>query len=142
MKIKNTKSLRNSLIPTAIRKPLLLKSDAQIAILFIKGYKEEGKAFFVHDNRGRQPAITLLTDTKQLILDLYRTKYYDCSLTHFSELLAEKENIKVSDSTISSILRKEYILSLKANRSTNSAHNFCTRRLEIPHFSAACSTVI
>jgi transposase len=84
----------------------------------IKGYKEKGKAFFVHGNRGRQPASTLSTDTKQLVLDLYRTLYYGCNLTHYSELLAEKENIKVSISTISSILRKEFILSPKANRST------------------------
>lgn len=87
----------------------------------LKGYKEEGKAFFVHGNRGRKPATTLPTDTKQLILDLYRNKYYDCNLTHYSELLSEKENIKVSVSTISSILRKEFILSPKANRSTKKA---------------------
>ncbi len=54
-------------------------------------------------------------------MDLYRTKYYDCNLTHYSELLAEKENIKVSISTITSILRKEYILSPKANRSSKKA---------------------
>lgn len=95
-------------------------SDRHINRL-IKGYHEKGKAFFIHGNRGRQPAITLPTDTRQLILDLYRTKYYDCNLTHYSELLAEKENIKVSVSTISSILRKEFILSPKANRSTKKA---------------------
>ena len=95
-------------------------SDRHINRL-IKGYIEKGKAFFVHGNRGRQPAITLPTDKKQLILDLYRTKYYDCNLTHYSELLAENENIKVSISTISSILRKEYILSPKANRTTKKA---------------------
>ena len=95
-------------------------SDRHINRL-IKGYNEKGKAFFVHGNRGRQPAITLPTDTKQLILDLYRTKYYDCNLTHYSELLAENENIKVSVSTIASILRKEYILSPKANRATKKA---------------------
>lgn len=95
-------------------------SDRHINRL-IKGYQEKGKAFFIHGNRGRQPAITLLSDVKQLILDLYRTKYFDCNLTHYSELLDEKENIKVSVSTISSILRKEFILSPKANRSTKKA---------------------
>jgi transposase len=92
-------------------------SDRHINRL-IKGYQEQGKSFFIHGNRGRQPAITLPADTKQLILDLYRTKYSDCNLTHYSELLTEKENIKVSISAISSILRKEFILSPKANRST------------------------
>ena len=95
-------------------------SDRHINRL-IKGYKEQGKSFFVHGNRGRQPANTLSKDIKQLILDLYRTKYQDCNLTHYSELLAEKEEIIVSISTISSILRKEYILSPKANRSSKKA---------------------
>ena len=54
-------------------------------------------------------------------MDLYLNKYYDCNLTHYSELLAEKENIKVSVSTIYSILRKEFILSPKAKRSTKKA---------------------
>lgn len=87
----------------------------------IKGYKEGGKAFFIHGNRGRQPAITLSADIKQLILDLYRSKYFDCNLTHYCELLNEKENISVSVSAISSILRKELILSPKANRASKKA---------------------
>lgn len=95
-------------------------SDRHINRL-IKGYQEKGKAFFIHGNRGRQPAITLSPDIKQLILDLYRTKYYDCNLTHYAELLQEKEHITASVSTISSILRKEYILSPKANRSSKKA---------------------
>lgn len=70
---------------------------------------------------GNQPLLFHPSDTKQLILDLYRTKYYDCNLTHYSELLVENENIKVSVSTISSILRKEYILSPKANRASKKA---------------------
>lgn len=95
-------------------------SDRHINRL-IKGYKESGKTFFIHGNRGRKPTIALPGDTRQMILDLYRTKYYDCNLTHYSELLEEKEGIKVSVSTISSILRKEFILSPKANRSSKKA---------------------
>lgn len=82
----------------------------------IAGYKESGKTFFIHGNRGRKPATVLPQDTRQRVLDLYRTKYYDANLTHYCELLEEYEHIKVSISTISSILRKEYILSPKANR--------------------------
>lgn len=82
----------------------------------IAGYKEFGKTFFIHGNRGRKPATVLPQDTRQLVLDLYRTKYYDANLTHYRELLEEYESIKVSVSTIHSILRKEFILSPKANR--------------------------
>ncbi len=87
----------------------------------IGGFNEKGKAFFIHGNRGRQPLITLPDDIKHLVLDLYRTRYYDCNLTHYSELLIENEHIKVSVATISSILRKEFILSPKANRSSKKA---------------------
>ncbi|OPJ65221.1 hypothetical protein CLORY_02210 [Clostridium oryzae] len=68
----------------------------------IKGYKEEGKSFFIHGNRGRKPAIALDDTVKQDIVDLYRTKYEDSNLTHFSELLEEFEGIKVSATTIRS----------------------------------------
>jgi len=47
----------------------------------IIGYKESGKQFFVHGNRGRIPATALPKETKQLVLDLYRTKYYNANFT-------------------------------------------------------------
>ena len=63
----------------------------------IAGYKKEGKTFFVHGNRGRKPVHTLDENTKQNILDLYRTKYNsEANFTHFTELLAERENIHIS----------------------------------------------
>ena len=80
----------------------------------IKGYKENGKEFFVHGNKGRKPAHTLEDETRQNILDLYRTKYEDANFTHYSELLEEYENIKVSPSTIHTILMEENIISPKA----------------------------
>ncbi len=84
----------------------------------IKGYKDQGKEYFVHGNRNRQPATTLPNETRELIIDLYRNKYYDFNLTHFTEFLSEKEKINVSVSTVTSILRKEFIISPKANKST------------------------
>ena len=41
----------------------------------IKSYKEEGKAFFIHGNRGRQPISTILANIKHIIVDLYLAKY-------------------------------------------------------------------
>lgn len=84
----------------------------------IKGYKEKGKEFFVHGNRGRRPAHTKDDKTRQNILDLYRTKYEEANFTHYSELLEEYENINISTSAIRSILMDEYILSPKATRKT------------------------
>lgn len=82
----------------------------------IKGYKEEGKAFFVHGNRGRQPANTVPDDIKQMIIDLYNTKYYDANFTHYTDLLARFEGIELSVSTITTILESQYILSPRVTK--------------------------
>lgn len=84
----------------------------------IQGYKNEGKAYFVHGNTGRKPAHSIDQETKQLILDLYLTKYWGANFTHYSELLARYEAINVSPSAVNSILMGEFILSPKANRIT------------------------
>ena len=87
----------------------------------IKGYREKGKSFFTHGNRGRKPAHALEDSEKQIIIDLYRIKYEGTNFTHFSELLEEYEGIIVSPSTIHSILIQEFILSPKANRVSKKA---------------------
>jgi hypothetical protein len=84
----------------------------------IVGYKEFGKAFFSHKNKGRKPVTTLTDKLKRDILDLYNSKYYDASYEFFTELLSANERIYVSVSTVRNILMGEYILSPKANRKT------------------------
>lgn len=84
----------------------------------IVGYKNHGKAFFIHGNCNRTPSHTFDNDTRQLILDFYRTKYAGANLTHFSELLLKHEKIKASPSSIRTILLQNHILSPKARRST------------------------
>lgn len=79
----------------------------------IVGYKEKGKEYFVHGNKGRKPATTISDDQRQLVVDLYRTKYYDSNFEHFTELLAEHEDITISASSVMNILENEYILSPK-----------------------------
>lgn len=84
----------------------------------IVGYKEKGKEYFSHGNKARKPVHSLSNDVKQSIIDLYRTKYNDTNFVHYSELLEEYENIKVSPSTIRSTLIKENIITPKARRKT------------------------
>ena len=50
----------------------------------LKGYKEHGKAYFIHGNRGRKPANTIPNETRNLVVDLYRNKYYDANFVHFT----------------------------------------------------------
>ncbi|QNM10773.1 ISNCY family transposase [[Eubacterium] hominis] len=81
-------------------------------------YKAEGKTGFIHKNRNRQPISAFPVEVKNKVIDLYRTKYSGANLLHFSQLLAKKENIHVSDTTINYWLRSCDILSPKARRKT------------------------
>lgn len=84
----------------------------------IAGYKQSGKEFFVHGNRGRKPVNALSDDDKNQIEDLYITKYFDCTYTQFTEFLADKENIHLSIAEVGQILRERYILSPRTHKIT------------------------
>ena len=82
----------------------------------IRIYCEEGKAGFIHGNRGRVPATTISAAVRQDVIDLYRTKYYEANFTHYTELLERKEGIHLSTSSVMSILEDDGILSPRATR--------------------------
>ena len=82
----------------------------------LKGYSEQGKAYFIHGNRGRKPANTIPDETRELVVDLYRTKYYNANFEHFTELLGKYEGIHISPSAVMSILEAKYILSPKVTK--------------------------
>ena len=82
----------------------------------IQGYIKDGKAFFIHGNRGKKPVTTIQHDIRSQVLDLYRTKYYEANFEHYTELLKKHEGISISSSSVMSILESEYILSPKATK--------------------------
>jgi hypothetical protein len=92
-------------------------SERQINRMIL-GYKIEGKAFFIHGNTGKTPVNIIDQHTKQLVIDLYLTKYDGANFVHYSELLEKFENIKVSPTFIRNTFLEKYILSPKARRST------------------------
>jgi transposase len=104
------------------RAALVLGCSRRTINRYVAGYRAEGKEFFVHGNRGRQPAHTLGDSVKQDILDYYANKYGDANFAHFTELLERKEQIAVSESTVRNILSAADILSPKANRRTRRKH--------------------
>jgi transposase len=95
-----------------------VKLDCTIRTInrMIAGYKQIGKAYFIHGNTGRQPALTLNDGIKEVVVDLYKTKYYGANFTHFIELLAEHEKINISETTLRTILMSQNILSPKATK--------------------------
>lgn len=84
----------------------------------LAGYEKYGKEFFSHGNKGRKPAITIPDQVKESVILLYRNKYYDANIRHFTELLREKESIEISEGSVRNILRSENILSPKAWKRT------------------------
>lgn len=84
----------------------------------IKGYQEEGKAFFQHGNKGRKPVNAVSEDTKNQIFTLYDNKYFDANFTHFAEKLESVEKIKVSKTFLRELFLDELILSPLAMRKT------------------------
>ena len=95
----------------AIKNVQGLKSIRQINRL-IAGYKEYGKEFFIHGNRGRKSKHAISIET------LYQSKYFDCTYTQFTEYLADREHIFLSIAEVGQILREKYILSSRTRKAT------------------------
>lgn len=84
----------------------------------IKKYRENGKKAFVHGNAGRAPVNRINEAMRTDILDFYCKEIPNANFKHAAELLDEHFNIQISNTTLTSILRKNYIVSPKAHRIT------------------------
>jgi len=67
-------------------------------------YRHGGAKAIAHGNRGRKPVHTLADSLKQRVMSLYRDRYFGSNSTHFAELLAEHEDIRLSVSSVRRIL--------------------------------------
>lgn len=116
MKYEVIKSLADHPVPNKQRAALTLGCTVRHVNRMLKGYREQGKSYFIHGNRGRKPANTIPDETRHLVVKLYRNKYYDANFEHFTELLGKHEDIHISPSSVRSILDAEYILSPKVTK--------------------------
>lgn len=105
------KALADYPTPNKQRAAITLNCTVRHINRMLKGYREQGKTYFIHGNRGRKPANTIPEQTRKLVVDLYRSKYYDANFEHFTELLEIHEDIRISPSAVMSILEAQYILS-------------------------------
>jgi transposase len=71
----------------------------------LAAYRKEGAAAIPHRNRGRPPAHTVAPAVRERVLDLSRTTYADLNDSHFRDLLAEREGIALSRSTVRRLRR-------------------------------------
>lgn len=68
-------------------------------------YALEGEGGLIHGNRERKPSHALSEESRAEVLRLYREKYHGSNFCHYSELLGEHENIKISASSVGRILK-------------------------------------
>ncbi len=70
----------------------------------LAAYREEGAAALAHGNRGRKPHHALDASLKKQVVELAQSTYAGCNTQHLTELLAERENIALSRSSVRRIL--------------------------------------
>ena len=70
----------------------------------LAAYRKEGAAALAHGNRGRKPHHALDASLSRQVLELARSTYVGCNTQHFTELLAEREGIILSRSSLRRIL--------------------------------------
>jgi len=73
------------------------------------GMKKHGVAFLAHKNRGKKPKHAISEEIKKKIVSLALTDYKGASNQHFSELLEEYQDIKISPKSIGRILAQNHI---------------------------------
>lgn len=85
----------------------------------LKAYQEKGKRVFIHGNRHKKPANAITLETKERIIEKYRSYgVLKPNVVHFCELLAEEEGISYSDTTVRNILYQAGLISPKTQRKT------------------------
>ena len=67
-------------------------------------YRKEGAAALAHGNRGRSPYNKLDDGVRAKVADLAGFKYGGFNTQHLSEIMAEREGVRLSRSTVRRIL--------------------------------------
>jgi transposase len=90
----------------------------------LAAYRREGGAALAHGNRGRRPVHALSEEIRKQIVDLARGRYEGFNHHHLTELLAEREGLVVSRSSVWRILSAA---GLKSSRHRRAAKHRCRR---------------
>ena len=82
----------------------------------LAAYRKEGAAGIAHKNRGRTPSNATPVQTRDLVVTLAQGRYTNVNHTHLSELLAEREGVKLSRPTLRRILVRSGMKSPRRGR--------------------------
>jgi len=70
----------------------------------VAAYREDGVVALAHGNRGRKPVNAIGEEIRQRVVDLAGSAYAGFNQQHFTELLVEREGIRLSRSSVRNIL--------------------------------------
>jgi transposase len=93
----------------------------------LAAYRKEGAAALSHGNRGRIPANTTPPALCQQVIAITRERYSGVNHTHLAELLAEREGITISRSTLRRLLTQAGLPSPRRGRSPR--HRYRRQRM-------------
>ncbi len=83
----------------------------------LKAYREEGAAVLAHGNGGRRPVNATPEAVRERVISLANGVYTGVNHSHLSELLAEREGVTLSRSTVRNILTDAGLVSHRHRRS-------------------------
>ena len=84
----------------------------------LAAYRGEGAAGLAHGNRGRKPVHTLEEEIRNQVVELAQKKYGGFNHSHLTEMLQEREGVKVRLASVRRILFGEGMRSPKTRRSS------------------------
>ena len=93
----------------------------------LAAYRKEGAAALAHGNRGRTPANVTSLAIREQVVTLAKGRYSGVNHTHLAELLAEREGIMISRSTLRRILIEAGLSSPRRGRSPR--HRYRRQRM-------------
>jgi len=89
---------------TAAEAAVLLKLSERQVRRLCAAYRKEGAAALAHGNRDRKPIQTISEEVRHQVIELATTTYAGCNYQHLRDLLAERDGIKLSRTSVRRIL--------------------------------------
>ena len=85
---------------------LIGKSVRQVQRM-LKKYLTGGFKALIHGNRGKASQRRIPREVRVKIIELYKTRYFQFNITHFTEKLAENHAIYLCKDTVRSIINSQ-----------------------------------
>ena len=103
---------------TAVKAAGLMGVSERHGRRLLAAYRKEGAAAIAHGNRGRKPSTTTCPDTHHRVRELAEGRYAGFNHTHLTEMLAEREGIALSRSTVRRVLLADGVRSPRRRRAS------------------------